>query len=109
MPDPRTPILVGGGQYTQRTVREARIREGLSPIGLLERAAQLAADDSHAGNTLLTELDTIAVGRFTADTPGEQGRLPKRLYRNPPLSLAHRLGARPRRMFYTSTGGNTPQ
>ncbi|HEX3808920.1 MAG TPA: acetyl-CoA acetyltransferase [Rhizomicrobium sp.] len=109
MIDPRTPILVGGGQLTQRTVREGRITEGLSPIGMLERAAWHAADDCGGGDKLLRELDTIAVVRFTADTPGEQGRLPKRMYRNPPLSLARRLGANPRRMFYTATGGNTPQ
>ena len=109
MSDPRKPILVGGGHFTQRTVREGRIREGLTPIGMLERAAWHAADDCGGGDTLLAELDTIAVVRFTADTPGEQGRLPKRMYRNPPLSLAHRIGAQPRRMFYTATGGNTPQ
>ncbi|SRR5579885_355629 len=109
MIDPRTPILVGGGQFTQRTVREARIRESLTPIGLLERAAWHAADDSGAGDKILREVDTVAVVQFTADAPGEQGRLPRRLYRNPPLSLAHRIGAKPRRMFYTATGGNTPQ
>jgi acetyl-CoA C-acetyltransferase len=31
------------------------------------------------------------------------------MFRNPPHSLANRLGAKPRRSFYTATGGNTPQ
>ncbi len=47
--------------------------------------------------------------RFTADSPGDQGRLPKRMFRNPPLSLAKHLGIKPRRTLYTATGGNTPQ
>ncbi len=53
--------------------------------------------------------DTVAVVRFTADSPGDQGRLPKRMFRNPPLSLAQHLGLEPRRALYTATGGNTPQ
>ncbi len=107
--DPRTPILVGGGQFTQRTVREGRIAEGLSPIAMLEKASWLAMADTGAGEKLADALDTIAVVRFTADTPGDQGRLPKRMFRNPPASLAKHLDATPRRAFYTAVGGNTPQ
>ena len=51
----------------------------------------------------------MSVVRFTPSSPGDQGRLPKRMFRNPPHSLANRLGAKPRRSFYTATGGNTPQ
>ena len=107
--DPRTPILVGGGQFTQRTARENKIRESLSPIEMLAKAARLALDDCGSGDTLSREVDTIAVVRFTADSPGDQGRLPKRMFRNPPAALAKHLGIVPRRALYTATGGNTPQ
>src|ERR1700689_4168943 len=107
--DPRTPILVGGGQFTQRTAREGKLAESLSPIAMLEKAARLALADTGKEHELTDALDTVAVVRFTADSPGDQGRLPKRMFRNPPLSLANKLGARPRRAFYSATGGNTPQ
>ena len=103
-PHPRTPILVGGAQFTQRTAREGKVSESLSPIAMMAKVARGAFAD--AGMT--PEADTIAVVRFTADSPGDQGRLPKRMFRNPPLSLATQLGIAPRRMLYIATGGNTP-
>ena len=102
-------MLVGGGQVTQRTVREGKLRESLSPVDMLAKAARLALADAGAGEKLIRDIDTVAVVRFTADTPVEQGRLPRRLYRNPPRALAKHLGIAPRRALYTATGGNTPQ
>ncbi len=107
--NPRSPILVGGAQFTQRTARGGNIRESLSPIAMLEKASRLALADTGAGDALIRALDTVAVVRFTADSPGDQGRLPKRMFRNPPGSLAKHLGASPRRALYSATGGNTPQ
>jgi acetyl-CoA C-acetyltransferase len=107
--DPRTPILVGGGQFTQRTARAGKLADSLSPIAMLEKAARLALADAGRESELIGALDTVAVVRFTADSPGDQGRLPKRMFRNPPLSLANHLGAAPRRALYSATGGNTPQ
>ena len=108
--DPKTPILVGGAQFTQRTAREGKLAEGLDPIGMLAKVANEAIADTGASKGALTaEIDTVAVVRFTADSPGEQGRLVKRLFRNPPASLAKHVGASPRRALYTGTGGNTPQ
>jgi acetyl-CoA C-acetyltransferase len=107
--DPRTPVLVGGGQFTQRTAREGKICESLSPIGMLAKAARLALTNSGASEALRQEIDTVAVVRFTADSPGDQGRLPKRMFRNPPAALAKHLEIAPRRALYTATGGNTPQ
>ncbi|MDE2465329.1 MAG: acetyl-CoA acetyltransferase [Alphaproteobacteria bacterium] len=106
--DPRTPILVGGSQFTQRTAREGRFGDSLDPIGMLVRPARAALEDAVAPG-LLDAIDTVAVVRFTADTPGEQGRLSKKMFRNPPLALARRLGLSARRLLYTATGGNTPQ
>ncbi len=106
--DPRTPILVGGGQFTQRTARAGRVAESLSPIGMLETAARAAFTDCCAGDALVRAIDTIAVVRFASDTPDPR-RAGHRFYRNPPASLAKAIGAKPRRQFYTMVGGNTPQ
>lgn len=106
--DPRTPVLVGGAQFTQRTAREGKVRESIDPIAMLEKVSRGAIDNA-GGRGLLGAIDTVAVVRFTADSPGDQGRLPKRMFRNPPLSLANKLGAKPRRALYSATGGNTPQ
>ena len=90
--DPRTPILVGGAQFTQRTAREGKVAESLSPIDMLGQVSRAAMDDTGAGGKLTDALDTIAVVRFTADSPGEQGRLPKRMFRNPPSAATRRNG-----------------
>jgi len=108
MIDPRTPILVGGGQFTQRTARTGQLDQSLDPIAMLEKASRLALADTGASNALLRTIDTVSVVRFTADS-SDVGRLPNRTFRNPPLSLSRKLGTNPRRMFYTSAGGNTPQ
>lgn len=106
--DPRTPVLVGGAQFTQRTAREGKVQQSLSPIDLLALVGRQAIENV-GGRGVLSAVDTVATVRFTADSPGDQGRLPKRLYRNPPASLARKIGAAPRRTLYTATGGNTPQ
>jgi acetyl-CoA C-acetyltransferase len=106
--DPRTPILVGGAQFTQRTAREGKVKESLNPIEMLAKVAASAIADTGAKD-LTAAIDTVAIVRFTADSPGDQGRLPKRMFRNPPHSVANRIGAKPRRALYTATGGNTPQ
>jgi acetyl-CoA C-acetyltransferase len=104
---PRTPILVGGAQFTQRTAREGKIAQSLSPIEMMAKVARAAFADT--GANIASAVDTVAVVRFTADSPGDQGRLPKRMFRNPPLALADHLDIAPRRSLYTATGGNTPQ
>ncbi|HVP83181.1 MAG TPA: acetyl-CoA acetyltransferase [Rhizomicrobium sp.] len=109
MTNPRTPILVSGAQFTQRTVKEKKIQESLSPIEMLAKVSRAAIADSGVADKLTRAIDTISVVRFTADSPGDQGRLPKRMFRNPPLSVAKHLGISPRRNIYTATGGNTPQ
>lgn len=106
--DPRTPILVGCAQFTQRTARQGKLSESLHPMAMLEEVSRRALADTGASG-IIGALDTVTVVRFTADSPGDQGRLPKRMFRNPPHSLANRLGAKPHRSFYTATGGNTPQ
>ncbi len=108
MPEPSTPILIGGGQFTQRTAREGKLAESLSPIAMMEKAARAALGDAGKLPELVSAIDTVSVVRFTADS-SDVGRAPQRQFRNPALSLAKRLGAAPRRTIYTAVGGNMPQ
>ncbi|MBI1239625.1 MAG: acetyl-CoA acetyltransferase [Alphaproteobacteria bacterium] len=103
-----TPILVGVGQFTQRTAQEAKYEESLDPIAMLEKATRMAAADAGAGEALMQAADTIAVVRFIADS-SETRSLTARAYPNPPRSLAKRIDAKPRTEIYTAAGGNTPQ
>jgi acetyl-CoA C-acetyltransferase len=103
---PRTPVLVAGAQFTQRTAREGKLLESLNPIGLLAKASWDALGE--VGAPIARAIDTVAVVRFTADSM-DGGRLPNRMFRNPPLSLAKKLGLQPRRALYGPAGGNTPQ
>ncbi len=108
MGDDNTPILVGGGQFTQRTAQQGKLEESLNPMQMLEKAARMAAADTGVAEKLWSKIDTISVVRFTADS-SEAGRLPIGQYTNAPRTLAGKLGAKPRREYYTSAGGNTPQ
>ena len=102
---PQTPVLVGAGLFTNREDDPAGAP---SPLGLMERAARAAAEDSGAGRKLLTQLDTIAVIRLFADSSSFFA-CPFGVPENPPASLAKRLGAAPDLLIYPQTGGSTPQ
>lgn len=95
--DPRTPVLVGVGQLNQRTAPDAPFAEIPEPIDLVERAARLAAEDAGSGE-LLTNVDTISIANIFSWE-----------YRDPGRLLADRLGAAPKRTFYTGPSGNSPQ
>lgn len=108
MIDENMPILVGCGQFTQRTAQTGKFEDSLDPMQLLTLASERALADTGVADGLKALIDTISVVRFTADS-SEAGRLPIGQYTNPPRSLGNRIGARARREFYTSAGGNTPQ
>ncbi|MGF1457165.1 MAG: acetyl-CoA acetyltransferase [Alphaproteobacteria bacterium] len=107
MTDPRTPVLVGVAQYTQKTDPT----RSLTAMQMVEQAARgaLADTGARAGEAALIEaLDTVLVVGFTVDAPDIAiGNLPKPT--NPPRSLGKALGTRPKREIYTYMGGNTPQ
>ena len=103
MIDPRTPVLIGGGQMTLRK------GETLGPRGMMLRAAQAAAADAGLAPSALAEIDALAVVGFTIDAPGSAGRLPVPRIADPPATFAADLGANPRVAVYTHMGGNTPQ
>lgn len=91
--DPRTPVIVGVGQYLNRA---EGLDDALEPVALMERAVLAAADDA--------ELD----GPPPADSLRVVNVIGWR-YRNAPRFLAERLGQTPRELAYTTGGGNSPQ
>lgn len=91
--NPRSVVLVGAGQFIQRTTDAAT---ALEPLAMMAAAAEAAALDAGAGE-LLTALDSIRVVK---------GAWP---YRDPGRLLAQRLGASPRDSRLSFDGGNTPQ
>jgi acetyl-CoA C-acetyltransferase len=106
MDDWRTPILVGSGQITQREPDPAR---ALTAMDLTAAAAHKAAADADGGPRLIAALDTIVVLRSFSDTSW-RFKSPFGGPRNPPKSIAHRLGlGGNKRLIYTHPGGNMPQ
>jgi acetyl-CoA C-acetyltransferase len=91
--DPRTPVIVGVGQYLHRA---DSIDDALEPAALMERAILAAVDD--AG------LD----GPPDADALRVVSQLSWR-YGNTPRFVAERLGLAPARLETTTMGGNSPQ
>jgi acetyl-CoA C-acetyltransferase len=93
--DPRTPVLVGVGQWSNRVDRGEPVVE---PADLIAGALRRAADDSGVGARLLGDADAVwTVALFS------------RRYRNPAALVAERLGARPRDTAVSPVGGNEPQ
>lgn len=105
MVDPRTPVLVGVGQITQK---EKDVEKAKSPLDLMEDAVKLAAKDTGLGDALFGKLDTITCVRFITDSP-DAARLPFGKYGNIAQSLANKLSVQPANTCYGPTGGNTPQ
>ena len=90
--DPRTPVIVGAGQFTHRA---ASIADAYEPAALIEFAVRAAADD--AGLDGPPEVDAL---RVVCQYSWRYGNLPR--------FVAARLGIDPH-LQYTTEGGNTPQ
>lgn len=91
--DPRTPVLVGAGQFLHRA---AGLDDALEPVDLMIEAVRAAADDAGVG-------DVPAVGsiRVVSSLSWKYG--------NPAWVIADRLGLDVPELAYTTAGGNTPQ
>jgi acetyl-CoA C-acetyltransferase len=89
------PVLVGGGQITDRPDVPTA---GLDPLALMEAATRRALEDARAGAAALEAIDTIAVVNVLCHNFGDAAGL-----------LAERLGIRPARAINSTVGGNTPQ
>ncbi len=91
--DPRTPVVVGGGQVTQKVPPE----EAASPVGLMAEAARRAADDAGAPG-VLAALESVRVVMQLSRRYADAGAL-----------VAAEVGATPRQTAVTTMGGNSPQ
>jgi acetyl-CoA C-acetyltransferase len=99
-----TPILIGCGDVTDLTTP---IETGRSPMDLIAQAGRRALADAGVAE-LGQAIDTLAVPRLFSDSLSRfQSRFGGST--NPPLSIARRLGLTPRRLVYTTSGGNMPQ
>jgi acetyl-CoA C-acetyltransferase len=99
--DPRTPVLVGVGQVTERPDPDLPITGRQEPVQLMARALHAAGEDSAApegGRELLARAQSLRV-----IVP-----LSWR-YVNPGLLVSERLGIVPRELALTAIGGNNPQ
>jgi acetyl-CoA C-acetyltransferase len=91
--DDRTPVIIGVGQFVNRS---DSLDDALEPVALMEQAVLAASADA--------TLD----GPPKADALRMVGQLSWR-YGNAPRFLAGRLGLEPARLDYTTMGGNSPQ
>jgi len=91
--DPRTPVIVGVGQYLHR---DATLDDALEPAALMERAVLAAVAD--AGLSSTPPVGSVRV----VNVIGWR-------YRNTPRFLAERLGIAGAELVNTASGGNMPQ
>jgi acetyl-CoA C-acetyltransferase len=105
--DPRTPVIIGVGQVSERLGDPGYRRR--SPVDLAADAAReaLADTDADAGQ-VAAAIDTVAsVRQFENSVPG--ARAPLGRSDNHPRSVASRIGARPARAILEVSGGQAPQ
>src|SRR3984957_3298036 len=93
---PRTPVLVGVGQVTERPSAGATYAARKHPLDLMVEALERAALDSGAASMLENIDEIVAVSSFTWHT------------NDPALLVAQRLGLDVTTRLL-SVGGNTPQ
>jgi acetyl-CoA C-acetyltransferase len=105
--DPRTPVVVGVGQASERLGEPGYLRR--SPVDLAADAARAAIDDSRANPAAVTAaIETVAgVRQFENSVPSARALLGRS--DNYPRSVAGRLGADPARAVLEVSGGQAPQ
>lgn len=91
--DPRTPVIVGAGQLTQR----CDPADALEPVDMMAEAARRAAADATSAS-VLAALQSVRVVNLLSWR-----------YLDPAALVAERVGASPAETAYTPMGGNTPQ
>jgi acetyl-CoA C-acetyltransferase len=106
MVDPRTPVLVGVGQFTER-IDDADYR-GMSAVELATEAAHAALADTGVSQAkIAAAIDTVfALRQFEISGP-----MPAALGKsnNYPRSVMNRLGGDPARVVLEPVGGQSPQ
>jgi acetyl-CoA C-acetyltransferase len=106
MVDPRTPVLVGVGQFTER-IDDADYR-GMSAVELATEAARAALADTGVGTAkVAAAIDTVFGLRqfeISGPMPAAFGKS-----NNYPRSVMNRLGGEPARVVLEPVGGQSPQ
>ena len=95
MTNPRTPILIGVGQVTEK---DPPIDEASSPLDLIEQATVLALEDAGISRENLSDLTTLVVVKSFREP-----------MRNTPEALANRINATKAAQWLAPDGGNGPQ
>jgi acetyl-CoA C-acetyltransferase len=106
MTHPRTPVIVGVGQYTDRL--DSPQYRGLSSVELAVEAAGRACRDALEHPRVVAQIDGIGTLRTFEDSIPRYST-PFGKSDNFPHSIARRLGATPRTAVWASVGGDTPQ
>ena len=91
--DPRTPVLIGGGQYAHHA---AQLADAMHPVELMAAAVERATADAGLAST--PNPDSIRVISLLTWRYGD-----------PAYVLAQQLGLTPRETVLTTNGGNSPQ
>lgn len=106
MVDPRTPVIVGVGQFTEN-IDDPGYR-GMSSVDLATEAARAALADTGVDvDTLAKAVDAVVGLRqfeISGPTPASLGKS-----NNYPRSVMQRLGAQPARSVIEPVGGQGPQ
>ena len=92
--DPRSPVIVGAGQYVHRA---STVDDGVEPVALMVEAVGAAAADAGLAG-VPRAVDSIRVVNLLSWR-----------YGNPAWVLAQRLGIDAAELAYTTAGGNSPQ
>src|SRR5882757_8954241 len=106
MVDPRTPVLVGVGQFTER-IDDPDYR-GMSAVDLATAAVEAALADTGVNVAIVAKaVDTVFGLRqfeISGPTPAAFGKS-----NNYPRSVMNRLGGNPTRVVLEPVGGQSPQ
>jgi acetyl-CoA C-acetyltransferase len=104
--DPRTPVIVGVGQFTENI--DDRGYRGMSAVALATEAARAALTDSGANADDVAKAVDAVVGlrqfEISAGMPAPLGKS-----NNYPRSVMQRLGVQPARSVIEPVGGQGPQ
>ncbi|MGV0773818.1 acetyl-CoA acetyltransferase [Mycobacterium syngnathidarum] len=106
MVDPRTPVIVGVGQFTERIDLDGY--RGMSSVELATEAAKAALHDTGADTAAVAQaIDTVA-GTRQFEISGPQSAT-LGISNNYPRSVARNVGAEPARAILEVIGGQSPQ
>lgn len=105
--DPRTPVIIGVGQFTDRLGDPDYRAYGEADLAA-EAVRRALADTGVEPATIAAEVDTIAATRsFEISSPASQPPLGRP--DNMPRAIAKRVGMEPHRAVQEVAGGQSPQ